>query len=80
MNEIFKDIQGYEGFYQVSNLGRVYSCISHKFRKLCINSKGYADVCLAKHGVHKNHLVHRLVAKAFIPNPENKPTVNHKLA
>ena len=74
MKEIWKDIKGYEGLYQVSNLGRVKSK-----RKILSPSKGeYLKVVLSKNGVEKVYTIHRLVAKAFIDNFENKPQVNHK--
>lgn len=80
MKEIWKDISGYEGLYQVSNLGRIYSYprngTNGGIRKLT-NVHGYLRVPLKKHGEVLNAGVHRLVAQAFIPNPENKPTVNH---
>lgn len=73
--EIWKDITGYEGRYQVSNMGRVKSinpklgvCIL-KPKKCC----GYLTVELRQH----RHWIHRLVAEAFVPNPDNKPQVNH---
>lgn len=85
MLEIWKDIQGYEGRYQVSNLGNVKSLKDtlgrprEKLRALGNTRQGYKRVDLYKKGDKpKNHLVHRLVAKAFLPNPENKPMVNHK--
>ena len=84
MNEEWRDIEGYEGLYQVSNLGRVRSlnCRGHKG---CIgiltprlDGKGYEMVALYKEGKARNTKVHRLVAQAFIPNPNNYPQVNHK--
>lgn len=89
--EIWKDIAGYEGYYQVSNLGRVKrlpTCVrasygSKQFRSSHIlrykESRGYNAVCLSKNGEDEKYLrVGRLVAMAFIPNPENLPQVNHK--
>jgi hypothetical protein len=76
MNEIFVPIEGYSK-YQISNLGRIKSTVGkEKILKTWIN-KGYYSVSLMKDKVQKNHLIHRLVAQAFIPNPENKPEVNH---
>jgi len=75
--ERWKNIKGYEGLYQVSNNGNVKSLVSNKLLKQCINQDGYHQVCLYKNGHKKNMLVHRLIAEAFIPNPDNKPTINH---
>ena len=77
--EIWKDIAGCEGFYQVSNLGRVKSLWNGRehIMKLYTNNKNYLYVLLSQNGKQKPFLSHRLVAKAFIPNPENKPEVNH---
>lgn len=75
MNEIWKDIKGYEGLYQASNLGRVRS--KKTILKPYKNTFGYLIVYLSKNNIRKNCRVHRLVAKTFIPNPENKPQVNH---
>ena len=89
--ETWKDIVGYEGWYQVSDMGNVRSLTrtfvdimgrtrTHKGRvlKLSENSDGYKSQNLLKFGESKGFKVHRLVAMAFIPNPENKPEVNHK--
>lgn len=78
--EIWKDIRGYEGLYQVSNLGRVKSlCFStHRILKYNRTRCGYLTVALYKNGIQKRYLIHRLVAEAFIQNPLNLPEVNHK--
>lgn len=77
MQEIWKDVVGYEGLYQVSNLGKVYSLISNKIIAFSKKPKGYLIVHLYKNGVDKSKHIHRLVAEAFIPNPNNYPEVNH---
>lgn len=81
--EIWRDVIGYEGLYQVSNYGRVKSLNYHggKKEKVLKPGKdrcGYLYVVLCKEGSHKKYKVHRLVAQAFIPNPNNYPCVNHK--
>ena len=83
MKETWKDIEGYEGLYQVSNLGKVKSLnynktSESKLLKLQKNSNGYTRVVLYKNRKPKVCLVHRLVAQAFIPNPNNLPQINHK--
>ncbi len=80
MEEIWKDITGYEGLYQVSNFGRVRSMYygRAKMLKLCPAKDGYLRVCLAKNKTNTTRTVHRLVAETFIPNPNNYPQVNHK--
>ena len=82
MNEIYKDIENYEGLYQISNLGRVKSLDYHRTRKEQIlkpatDKGGYLFVGLCKNGKCERLLVHRLVATAFIPNPDNKPCIDH---
>lgn len=88
MNEIWKDIKGYEGYYQVSSLGRVKT-LRHKrwngryfqYVKERIlkdyNGDSYPRLSLSKNNVVKSFMVHRLVAKTFILNPNNKPCINH---
>ena len=84
MNEEWRDIEGYEGLYQVSNLGRVKSLRdkNNKKRELILKPKtmrnGYLKVDLCKNGKQKTFTVHRLVATVFISNPKNFPVVNHK--
>lgn len=86
--EIWKDISGYEGKYQVSNIGRVKSLQRwsgtkyynrEQILKNHINKRnGYVYVYLTKNNKSKNVRLHRLVAKAFIPNPNDYDDINHK--
>ena len=78
MQEVWKDIAGYEGYYQVSNLGKVRNIKFNRELKACFDSYGYLLVVLSKCGKHRTRTVHRLVAETFIPNEDNLPTVNHK--
>lgn len=77
--EIWKEIEGYKG-YEISTLGNIKSFKRYKEGKLMkqnLNWSAYPMINLYKNGKNKVHSVHRLVAQAFIPNPENKRTVNH---
>lgn len=76
-NEVWKDIKGYEGLYQVSNLGRVKHLKKNKIKEIYHSKHGYCRVGLSKNGKMKNKLVHRLVAEQFIDNEMDKPQVNH---
>ena len=85
--EIWKRIKNYEGLYEVSNFGRVKSLeridsnkhpIKERLLKCGKVDGGYLAVALCKNGKHKTFLIHRLVAQAFISNPNNLPQVNHK--
>ena len=76
MDVLWKSIPGYEGIYEVSNTGLIRG--RNGERKTLINSHGYEYIKLCKKGDSKKFQVHRLVAMAFIPNPDNLPEVNHK--
>lgn len=85
MEEIWKDIKGYEGLYQISNFGNVKSLPKFRVKyhtgeiilKQQNSANGYKQINLYKNNKHRTEKIHRLVAEAFIPNPENKPEVNH---
>lgn len=82
--EVWKDVKDFEGLYQVSNYGRIKTlgnCFKRKekIRKLSLNPRsGYMQVELHKNGKESKYYVHRLVADAFLENPDNLPCVNHK--
>lgn len=80
-HEVWKDITGYEGLYQVSTYGRVKSFngrwVEEKILKPQLGHGGYLSVCLYKGDKGKRFFVSRLVGAAFIPNPESKPELNH---
>ena len=90
MEEVWKQIKGYEGYYEVSNLGRVRSLDRvvldkggrRQVKKGCImkprqDRQGYVIVALSMNRHYTNKCIHTLVADAFIPNPDNLPQVNH---
>lgn len=82
MTEVWRDIEDTDGKYQISNLGRIKSFHRDKtngyIMKAFADKKGYLFVVLRFNGRYKRYSVHRLVATAFIPNPDNLPQVNHK--
>lgn len=77
MREIWKDIVGYEGLYQVSTLGRVKNIKTNRIIKNYKGNIAYYKVNLYKNKIRKEYLVHRLVAEAFLPNPNNYEQVDH---
>lgn len=72
-----KDISNYEGLYAITSCGKVWSYRSKKFLKPIQEKNGYISVRLSKDGQPKGHYIHRLVAEAYIPNPEGLPQVDH---
>ena len=79
MTENWKSVKGYEGLYEVSDLGNVRHIKDGKttMKTLCPNKRGYVRVQLWKGNKGVHHSVHRIVAEAFVPNPLGKPQVNH---
>lgn len=90
MQEVWKDISGYEGIYMVSNFGRIKSLkrkcecyggvrsVPERIIKVSHNKRGYKHVCLHRYGISKNHDLHRIIATAFIPGWFAGAVVNHK--
>lgn len=83
MNEekeiIWKDIPGYEGLYKVSNTGKIFSVVTNRELSVIQKKDGYTCISLCdKDHNKKQYRIHQLVAKAFIPNPNNYPFINHK--
>ena len=80
IKETWKDIKGFEGLYQVSNLGKVKSLSGKKplIKKQTFDKDGYLKVTLSKKGKKYNKRIHRVVAETFIPNTNKLPQVNHK--
>lgn len=88
--EIWKDVKGYEEYYEINQYGVVKSkdrtinrfygqiTVTGKIMKQKLNHNGYSTIQLTKNGKQKRYMVHRLVAIAFIPNPNNLPFINHK--
>lgn len=81
MKEIFKDIKGYEGLYEISNYGNVRSLYNyrggHNILKPKEKKNGYYQIGLRKYNKRKWYSIHRLVAEAFIPNPNKLLQINH---
>ena len=88
-NEVWRPVKGYEGLYEVSNLGNVrsldrhvkigkgYGLLKGKPMKTSTNSHGYLMAMLSKNGQRKQYYIHRLTAEAFIPNPNDLPFIDH---
>ena len=77
MNRI-KNVRGYEGLYIIDEYGNVFSITLNKYLSKQIDKDGYEYVTLFKNSISRKFKIHRLVAEAFIPNPNNYPVINHK--
>ena len=77
MIEIWKPIKDFENIYEISNLGKVKNIKKNKIKETWIDNIGYLCVSLYKNNKKYNRKLARLLAETFIPNPENKPTVDH---
>lgn len=78
MEEIWKDIEGFEGLYKVNEYGEIFSFYTNKILKYSISNDGYKQYNLHKNKKAYIMTAHKAVAKAFIPNPNNFPLINHK--
>lgn len=78
MMEEWRAVPGYEGLYEVSNMGNVRNVRRNTLLKLSKTNDGYIQVWLYKNGIRNRFQVHRLVCQAFLPNPDNLPQVNHR--
>lgn len=78
MNNELKDIPEFTGLYAATSDGRIYSYRRKRFMKIVNGNKGYKQVCLQKDAKQYMRYVHRLVASAWLPNPDNLPEINHK--
>lgn len=75
--ELWLPIEDFEGFYEISNRGRVRGLVRGKIKKQSLNVRGYKTVVLSKNGHYQTYLVHRLLALAFIPPVREKLLINH---
>lgn len=78
MNDVWKPVAGFEGLYEVAPCGAIRNARTLRWLSPSEKDDGYMSVKLFQDGVGRNRTVHRIVAEAFLPNPENKPQVNHK--
>ena len=77
MNRI-KNVKGYEGLYIIDEYGNIFSIASNRYLSKQIDKYGYECIALTKNSITRHFKIHRLVAEAFIPNPNNYPQINHK--